>query len=168
MDETWKKIFQFPRYSVSDHGRVRNDDTGRIMAMTVNNTGVVMVGLTADVRRQQKRGVALLVAKAFLEKPQHLHESFDTPINLDGDRFNNHVNNLMWRPRWFAVKYHQQFENNLRGFTIPVEEVSTGEKFTNSWEAALRYGLLDREIFMAAINNTVVWPTYQRFRAIEE
>lgn len=134
------------------------------MTQLRNQHGVTHVGLTKN-RVQYRRSVTLLVATAFLA--EFYKETFDAPINLDGDRSNNRVENLVWRPRWFAVKYHQQFKDNTRrGFLTPIRETKTGEEFESSWEAAIKYGLLDREILLATINNTYVWPTYQRFQTI--
>lgn len=161
----WEPIPEFPGYSVSYAGAVRNDETDRILSPTINQNNVLQVGLVKE-GTQYKRGVALLVARAFLPPP--FPEAFNTPINLDGDRTNNHVDNLMWRPRWFAIQYHRQFYNGKRGFREPVVETNTGERFPSSWEAAIKYGLLDREIMIATLNMTYVWPTYQEFRVIDE
>lgn len=161
--EDWQEIRSFPNYSVSTLGHIRNEKTGRPMALLKNQYGVINVGLTKD-RVQCKRSVALLVATAFL--PNGL-DAFDTPINLDGQRSNNRIDNLVWRPRWFATKYFQQFHPNaLRGFPTPIEDINTGEYFETSWKAATKYGLIDRQIFIATINHTHVWPTYQQFRQI--
>lgn len=161
----WEIIPEFPDYSVSAFGKVRNEITGRVLAMTQNQHGILHVGLMRD-GRQHKRAVALLVARMFLPAPEP--DTFDTPINLDGDRGHCVVDNLMWRPRWFAVRYHKQFFSNQRGFVKPIVEIHTGERFKTSWDAATKYGLLDREIMTATINRTYVWPTYQQFRLIEE
>lgn len=161
----WEQIPEFPKYSVSPEGRVRNERTKKELVLTVNQFGVAQVGLFKN-NRQYKRGVALLVANAFLDPPAM--EAFNTPINLDGDRTNNSVENLMWRPRWFAIKYHQQFTNGKRGFTKPIVEIHSNEKFPTSWEAATKYGLLDREIMIATLNRTYVWPTFQEFRLIDD
>lgn len=160
----WQPIPEFPGYSVSFEGRVRNDDTGRILAILVNQSGTANVGLSRD-KEQHKRSLALLVAQAFLGDPNP--DTFDTPINLDGDRTNCHVDNLMWRPRWFAVKYHQQFNHHRRGILVPIREVHTGQSFPNSWDAATKFGLIDRDILLAVQNRTYVWPTYQVFEIIE-
>src|SRR3954463_11128186 len=122
----FKPIDGFPGYSISSYGRVRNDETDRILALTRNQHGVVQVGLMRD-GLQYKRGVALLVARAFLDPPAI--ETFDTPINLDGDRCNNHIDNLMWRPRWFAVKFHQQFDGHIPKINEPIQEIHTGLRF---------------------------------------
>lgn len=160
----WRPIEGFPGYSVSNTGRVSNDETGRLMAMLVNQSGVVNVGLTKN-RTQYKRAVALLVAKAFLPKPPI--EIFDCPINLDGDRYNNYADNLAWRPRWFATKYFQQFQYDHFDVHFPVEEMDVGEKFESPWEAAIRFGLLQVDVMMSALNEIRVWPTMQRFRLLE-
>lgn len=159
----WREIESFPGYSVSNSGLVRNDDTDRIMRLNANQRGIVNVGLMKN-GVQHKRSVALLVAEAFIRvRP---NQTFDSPINLDGDRWNCSVQNLMWRPRWFAVKYFQQFVTGPQGFGRPIVERKTGEWFPTSWDAALKYGLLDREIAIAVMNRTYVWPTYQRFRVL--
>lgn len=160
--DVWNTIEEFPGYSISDSGHVRNDETGRNMSVLINQHGVANVGLTKR-QVQYKRSIALLVAQAFL--PPHPLESFDTPINLDGDRRNNDVHNLMWRPRWFAIRYHNQFDMPT-GCSIlrPIEDRNSGEIFETSWHAATSWGLLDREIYVAILNNTYVWPTYQHFR----
>lgn len=165
MAEEWVVIPYFENYSVSNYGRIKSDKTDRIMALTENQYGVVCVGMMRD-GLQYHRSVPLLVAKAFLEQP---FEAFDTPINLDGDRHNNHVDNLAWRPRWFAIKYNRQFREPYR-FSIPnkIEDIKTGEISENSFECAKRYGLLEQDLVLSIFNRTYVWPTYQEFRAISD
>lgn len=165
--EAWREITEFPGYSVSDYGRVRNDQTSRILVLQLNQTGVPNVGLVQRTDGVQcKRSVALLVASTFLDP--HPHEQFDTPINLDGNRTNNHANNLQWRPRWFAARYFDQFRNrNDRWhWPTPIEDEKTGERFEDSWEIVTKYGLLEQDIYLAMLNRTYVWPTYQTFRAL--
>lgn len=159
----WQQIRSFPGYSVSDTGHVRNDDNGRIMAKLINQSGVVNVGLTKN-KVQYKRSVALLVADAFLVPPRH--QTFTTPINLNGDRTDNTVENLLWRPRWFATKYFHQFRSGPVSPVLAVEELNTHEQFESSWIAATSYGLLDVDVRVSTISLTEVWPTYQRFRSI--
>lgn len=162
--EVWRFIDEFPGYSVSDGGRVRNDETGYILSLLINQRGIVNVGLTRD-RVQYKRSVSLLVSEAFL--PVHPLDSFDTPINLDGDRRNNHASNLMWRPRWFATEYFKQFFNPTPHLTRPIEDQRTGEVYKDSWDASVTWGLLDRDVYIRTLNRTYVWPTYQTFRIVD-
>lgn len=164
MKEQWQEIPEFPNYSVSNFGRVRTNWSDRILVTYANQSGLVQVGLMRD-GKQYHRSVPLLVAKAFLPQPSG---QFDTPINLDGDRHNSHVANLAWRPRWFAIKFNKQFkeayENSIQ---VPIEDIKSGEVSDNSTECAKRYGLLEDEIVLSILNNTYVWPTYQRFRIYE-
>lgn len=114
--------------------------------------------------KQHKRSVSLLVANTFLKvKP---NEYFDTPINKDGDKYNNHVLNLTWRPLWFARKYVQQFPNGIAGYTRAIEELDTLERFENPLMAAVQFGLLEMEIVASLSTYAPVFPTNQRFRAI--
>jgi len=160
-EEEWRKIESFPEYSVSNTGLIRNDDTDYCLTRLVNLSGVIYVGLTQD-RKQRNRSVALLVAETFLLP--HEFSAFDTPIHLDGNKTNSGVWNLMWRPRWFAVKYHQQFHSYRRGPHNSVEDLETGEQFGSSWDAVTKYGLWNEEVIRSTLDGRVVWPTHQRFR----
>ncbi len=160
MEERWSQIKHFPEYSVSDHGRIRADKSGRILALSENQFGLVQVGMMHN-GQQRHRSVPLIVARTFIPIPPG---PFDTPINLDGDRHNNHVDNLVWRPRWFAIKYNQQFQYPYEHSIMePLIDLKTGEVSENSFECAKTYGLLEYDLVMSVLNRTYVWPTYQEF-----
>lgn len=165
MNEHWIDIELFPDYAVSNFGRVRSNRTGRILALNKNQYGVIQVGLMKD-GVQYHRSVPLLVAKAFVFQPSG---PFDTPINLDGDRTNNHVDNLVWRPRWFAIKYNRQFRHRYHHtINSQIADPKTGEVSENSWECAKRYGLLEEDLVLSILNRTYVWPTYQEFTVLSD
>jgi hypothetical protein len=153
--ELWKRINEFPNYSVSNYGQVRNTKLDRVLAKHINGRGISYVRLSTE-HKPSSRSLAVLVAHAFI--PPHKSEWFDTPINLDGDRQNNHVSNLMWRPRWFAIRYHQQFEAEVFTYRCDVLLTNTGEIFRNLREPAIKYGLLERDIFLGIANREGVWP----------
>lgn len=162
--EKWKEIPYFPKYSVSDHGRVRYNRTGRILAQSTNQYGVVCIGLMRD-GQQHHRSVSKLVASAFI--PNRLEE-YDTAINLNGDRWDNHVDNLVWRPRWFAVKYNRQFRIPAQlHIGDQIQDVESGEIWEDSFECAKANGLIEHDLVLAILNNTVVWPTHQRFWVLD-
>jgi len=161
----WRGIEPFPGYSVSDEGNVRNDATDRLLRRPINEHGIVYVGISRD-NRQYKRSVASLVTQAFLPRPKL--DAFNTPIHLNGDKTDVRLDNLDLRPLWFARAYHQQFHQPRRGFLRPVVEIKTGEVFKNSWEAAIKFGLLDREILIAMLNGMYVYPTLQVFKPLGE
>jgi hypothetical protein len=138
----------------------RNGNSGRILELSKNPRGIVYVGMMKD-GIQHKRSVALMVAHAFVYTARSI--TFNTPINLDGDRENNRVDNLLWRPRWFARQYFAQFRGKPHArIPRPIIEVKTEEVYENSWAAALTHGLLDLEIYETVRDKTYVWPTYQR------
>ena len=158
--EEWKSIDAFPSYSVSNWGRIRSDRFDRVLALSQNQSGLVNVGMVRD-GVQHHRSVPLLVAKAFM--PRHT-KPFDTPINLDGDRWNNHVENLRWRPRWFALKYHRQFIYPYsRPIDTPIIDLDSEEIYDNSFECVMKFGLLEQDLVESIINQTDVWPTHQQF-----
>jgi hypothetical protein len=162
--QEWREIVGFSGYSVSDDGKVLNDRTGRIMRTTMNTHGIETVGLM-QFGVQRKRSVAVLVGDAFIHTARSI--KFDTPINLDGDRSNNKVMNLAWRPLWFARKYHQQFSVGPQGFGNPVQNIQTEEIFETTWDAAVNKGLLEQDIVLSILNRTWVFPLYQMFRLFE-
>jgi hypothetical protein len=157
----WIPVYGFPGYSVNSLGQVRNDSTGRLLTTRINAEGVPYVGMMRDYR-QVIRSLPRLVAEAFLPPPTQI---FDTPVNIDGDRTNCAVDNLMWRPRWYAVLYNRQFrtERYPNPINAPVVALDTEEVFPDSLAAACRYGLLEREVVLSVLNKTPTWPTYQMF-----
>lgn len=163
--EVWRVIEEFPNYLISSFGRVTNNVNDTIKDQTLNQQGIPSVLFMKD-RVQYRRSVAVLVANEFLTLPPHPH--FDTPINLDGDRTNNAVTNLAWRPRWFAIKYHKQFHPPYpRGFTEPIQDVESGEVFDTSWDAAMKFGLIDADLAISMMNGTWVFPTHQYFVLVD-
>lgn len=156
----WAPIEGFPGYSVNPLGQVRHDAFNRLLHPRINQYGVPYVGLMREWR-QCNRSLPRLVANAFLIRP---NEIFDTPINLDGDRTNCRADNLMWRPRWYAVQYVSQFKDRYDNpIRTSVRAIETGERFPNSLAAGCRYGLLEREVVLSILNRTPAWPTYQTF-----
>ena len=159
MDD-WVPVQHFPGYSINPLGQVRKDSTGRVLHTRLNQYGVPYVGLMREWR-QCIRSLPRLVATAFLPMPNAI---FDTPINLDGDRTNCSVDNLMWRPRWYAIYYVNQFKDRYdHPIDAPVRAIETEEVFEDSLHAACRYGLLEREVVLSVLNHTPTWPTYQMF-----
>jgi hypothetical protein len=159
MDD-WVLVEGFPKYSVNSLGHVRRDSFNRILHPHSNQTESVYVSLMRN-GQQNQRSLALIVAKAFLPPPT---PPFDTPINLNGDRWDCAVDNLMWRPRWFAIRYHHQFKEPYeRPVEAPLRARGEKEVFPDSISAACRYGLLERDVVMSLSHNTYAWPTYQIF-----
>lgn len=162
-EEEWKIVEGFTAYEVSNTGHVRSRKTDRHLKFKVNQYGVVSVGMMRH-GLQYNRSVPLLVAQAFLTRQM---PTFDTPINLNGDRHDNRVENLLWRPRWFAVAYHKQFKEPYENpITHKVKNDATGEVWAHSWDACLALGLLEKDLVLSIFNRTYVWPLYQTFSTL--
>lgn len=164
--ETWQNLeeMDLPNYSVSDYGQVRNDRTSRIMKQSPNQSGAYKVSLVRHTGEPPiTLGVANLVAHYFVEGESR---EFDTPINLDGIRSNNAASNLAWRPRWFAINYHRQFQFQKILFDDRIVCLDTDEVFDTCRDAAVHYGLLEREIAEAIMQQRGVWPLGYDFRVL--
>jgi hypothetical protein len=164
--EEWVPVEEFRRYSVNTLGQVRNESTGRIMRVRTNQYGVPYVGLmVGGGHRQCVRSLPRLVATAFVPRP---NDVFDTPINLNGDRTDCRAENLMWRPRQYAIQYINQFDDPYENpINVPIRDVDTGEEYSNSMDAACANGLLEREVVLSILNRTLTWPTYQHFVIVD-
>lgn len=166
MEEEWRVITEFPRYGVSNRGRVMTIKTGRILQPSLNQQGHLKVNLMEN-GEMYTRSINKLVARAFLPPPPR--QDFISVIHIDGDKQNCNANNIAWRPRHFAIRYHQQFESPLYHTSMtPVVDTKTGETYASAQQAALANGLIFSEILMAAYQRTFVWPTFQEFRILSD
>lgn len=165
MEETWAPIFEFPNYSVSTEGRIRNDERQRLVSQSLTQQGAVKVGLVKD-GKQYTRSVKVLVAERFVSGQDDI---FDTPMHLDGDQTNNSVTNLVWRPRWFAWKYARQFESIEEYIGVgPIKERKSGLVYEDIVNASITYGVLFYEVKLALVNKIPVFPTWHVFDWVVE
>lgn len=145
--EHWALIEEFPDYEVSDLGSVRNAHTGRILGIYDNGHGVMQVVMNRD-RRKYCRAVHRLVAEAFLDPaPDDC-----IPIHIDEDWTNNEASNLVWKPRWFAVKRTQQSRRTEPRDIRPVLMVKTGVVYDNALVCAKEIGGLEELVLLTAQN----------------
>lgn len=160
MEVEWISLEEFPRYAISNYGDILNELTGRYMKPNKTMQGTVKIGFMRD-GRQYTRSVGVLVAEHFVPGRD---EIFDTPIHLDGNPENNRADNLVWRPRWFACQYTNQF-NILapQDYYGPVRDINTGELYHGIYEAGVVNGLLFKDVRRSIIMKESVFPTIQRF-----
>ena len=118
MAECWKDITGYPGYQVSDCGRVRTHDKvtwtdkhkdrhwkDRILKQKVSKDKCCRVSLWKDGKERTVL-VHRLVASEFLG---HDMETDLTVNHKDGNRLNNHLDNLEWMTRAENIRYG--FEN---------------------------------------------------------
>lgn len=91
--EEWKIINDTTNYEISNSGRVRNIKTGRILKGRLSKSGYLQVNLTTkETLKQKNYYIHRLVAIYFIENPENKRE-----VNhKNGDKINNHVENLEW------------------------------------------------------------------------
>lgn len=83
--ETWKIIADCNKYLISNFGRVMNLRTKRILSPSQGIYKMVLL-------RYQSYYIHRLVAKAFIDNP----ENKPCVDHINGDKHNNHVENLRW------------------------------------------------------------------------
>lgn len=105
-NEIWKPIEGYPKYEVSNYGRVASLDymhTGKwhIMKGTKNPDGYLMVKIF-DINGKPKRiSIHRLVALTFIPNPNN----YPCVNHKDEVKTNNHVDNL----EWCTVKYNSNY-----------------------------------------------------------
>lgn len=96
--ELWKKYPIFPRYSVSNLGRFRNDETGRILKQRVragNNQGYCEIVLTINKETKKKHHVRLHRAVMIAFAPIENYEDYQVD-HINGIKTDNRLENLRW------------------------------------------------------------------------
>lgn len=165
MRERWYELDEFPDYAVSDLGSVHNIKTGMPRKTSINQQGIVKITLYQG-RELITRSVAVMVAEAFVEGKS---EFFNTPIHLDGDRENCTADNLMWRPRWFAVQYHRQFESDVfHNMDVHIRDVATGMEFYSVKDACMHFGLYYNDVYRSYVHNEETRFMRRQFELVNE
>lgn len=160
MPEKWVELDEFPDYAVSEYGDVVNMRSDYPRKISINQQGIAKISLYKG-KELHTRSVAVMVAEAFVEGQ---NEIFDTPIHLDGDRRNCRADNLMWRPRWMAIRYHKQFFHApFHHASVAIQDLDSGAVFNSIKEACMTYGLYHGDVYRSITEGVSVPPTAQEF-----
>lgn len=154
--EIWAVIEDAPLYSVSNFGKVKNNSSGKLLVPNVNKDGVVHVGLRVEGARKV-RGVARLVATYFLPEPTGGITLSVAPMHQDNDRSNCHIDNLVWRPRWYVSKKTRQHLTGRGKYSFATRDMLTGDIYPSPWHAAEALGVLEEQIVRAVYNYPDFW-----------
>lgn len=165
--EKWKDLADigYPNYEVSTEGRIRNIHTGRVLRFTTMPNGVLKVGLIPEKGEMPRTiTVAPTVAHAFLPAAG---ENFNTVININGDRSDCRVENLAWRPRWFAIRFNRQLRRDRPLVEAKLVDVDTGRVYADSLDVATSHGLLESDVIISCVNHKPMFPTRHNIRFYE-
>lgn len=144
--ETWRDIWDFPPYQISDHGGVRNGNTGRVLGTYDNGHGILQVVLRRG-GRNNARAVHRLVAEAFLDAPPDYDDY--VPIFKDVDQ-GICPGNLEWRTRSFAIQWTLQRKRTIPHDRRRVRHVRSGVVYPNALECAKAIGGLEDLVLLTA------------------
>lgn len=163
MEMDWVIIPDFPDYLISNQGDILNKHTYKPIRQSHTTDGSLKVGLVRS-GKQYTRSVKVLVAENFVPGKD---EIFDTPIHLDGEDNHNAVDNIVWRPRWFAHAYTTQLKRVTDNDRIgPLRDVDTDMRYYDIYQAATINGLLFRDIRRSLATGDSVFPTFQVFQMV--
>jgi hypothetical protein len=131
VEEVWKTIEEFPRYEVSNIGRVRQVQTKHVRT-PFNNGNYYQVDLYPG---KQTRQIHRLVAENFLGKHPGMHVN-----HKNGNKLDNRLDNLEWCTPSENIQH--AYDNNLR---LPPKEKAvrikeTGEVFRSITKCAEAIG----------------------------
>ena len=162
--DEWTSIEGFPDYEISSSGRVYNKHRRQeVFPVRGRNDFPVVSLINPNTGRQTTRSLPLLVATAFVENPYDPH-IFDTAMQLNGNNFDCSIENLVWRPRWFAIRYKRQFgDPDYHNWTFPIRCVTTGELETGIYFMKT-YGILLVDLVNSINGGADVFPDRLRFR----
>ena len=163
--EVWKEIENYPDYEISSHGRVKSFKIdslhGNILSATNSKGWYLSVGLCNANGRKLHR-IHQLVAAAFISKIMNTETIIEID-HIDGDKQNNHVDNL----RYLTKKQHHKktlYENKdmVKGM-IRYNQIERPKKilqcdlggnliceFNNAKDAERNTGVCSRNILQVA------------------
>lgn len=165
--ERWRIIVGFSSYSVSNYGRIKNNDRDRLMSASVTNFGHAKISLWSErTGRRHTRSVALLVAEAFCKKPDRLSDSV---VMLDGFLENVFASNLVWRPRWFAWKYVRQLHTPIHRYyeNLPLINITEDVEYRSIVECGMTEGLLFDDIWRSTYTAKPIYPHYNIYQILK-
>lgn len=150
-------------YEVSNHGRVRNASTGRLLVARDNGGGVMLVNLSHQ-GYSLSRPIKQLVAEAFVPKPK-IFERLNSCVirHIDEDYHNCRADNLNYSTRTEAAFIKRMGVPWGR----PVLAVTSGEVYQDTVHAAQHYDYGDDIVILKICMEGDGWHCGETFRWAE-
>lgn len=141
MNEIWKDIDGYEGlYQVSNLGRVKRVNTGRVLKGVKDRKGYLIVNLCKNGSQSTKK-IHRLVAQAFISNP----ESKPQVNHIDENKTNNMVSNLEWMTSTENNNHGTRNKRSSKTKSIPIiaTNLTTGEstEFYGSSECARQLDL---------------------------
>ena len=139
----WKIISDFPNYSISDIGEIKNNKTNKLLKICHNQEGYNIVQLWKNHKGYMKR-VHRLVLETFC--PRENMKLLEVN-HIDCDINNNQLSNLEWCTSQENIKYRLQL-NHKRQQKVKVEFIDgTIEIYESITQCALHFGVDQKTIY---------------------
>jgi hypothetical protein len=129
MAEVWKQIADFPKYSISSNGRVKNKK-GLLLKLSPRRKGYVFVALYDNEGNSKTRAVHRLVALAFIPNPENKPQV----DHINRNKSDNKVTNLRWATCSENNKNKGKLKNPPR--SKRVIQFSLSGEYIEEWESA--------------------------------
>ena len=126
--EHWASIDGYLNYQVSWWGRVLNTKTGRILKNTFGSHGYLHVGLSKN-GKVKTHCIHVMVAQAWVHNPEEKR----CVDHIDGDKVNNHFENLR-----YATHSENSRNQKIRTNGTSAYKGVCYYKPTGKWKAAIR------------------------------
>jgi hypothetical protein len=111
MGKTWLKyayLRENPNYIIYNDGRLFSVKSGKFLVPNVAQGGYLQYGLYINGKIKQYK-IHRLVAEYFIKNPDST--KYYEVNHIDGDKTNNHVDNLEWCDRKYNTYYSKTWEN---------------------------------------------------------
>lgn len=153
-NEVWKQTNEFPNYTFSNYGRIKNIKYNVLMSESRDSDGYVVIGLRNEKGRCTRR-IHKIIATLFCPNPNN----YTTVNHINHIRHDNRAENLEWCDFKQNVQMQEHKLSSLAKTIIYTDINGNIKEFESVVEAAEYFG-----ITRAALRNRLKNPMVQRVK----